>query len=107
MEDLGGVRGRGRQGDTGSERESSRCPDHQHSRGLPPASGAGHWVGVRVQLHVEGDGLVDVGVAGRGPHWRHGRGILGTSGPAHCRPQGAALAALPQQGPEGEGERWV
>ena len=58
-------------------------PADLHSRGLPSASGAGHRVGIRVKFQVEGDGLVDIGVAGSGAHRRHGRGIFGASRPAH------------------------
>ena len=72
-------------------------PDCLHSRGLPSPGGAGHGVGICVQLHMEGDGLVDVGVTGCGAHRGHGWGILGAGGFAHCGPQCAALAALPQQ----------
>ena len=68
-----------------------------YSRSLPASSGAGHWVGIGVQLHMEGDRLVDVGVARCGAHRGHGRGFLGASGPTHCWPEGAALPPLPQE----------
>ena len=65
-----------------------------HSQVLPPGNRTGHWMGVRVQLKVEGHGLVGVGVAGTGTHWGHGRGVLRTSAVTDRRPQGQTLSTL-------------